>query len=270
MDLNNETKICISIAQKSGMFGTIIHNTGYKTLGINFIYKAFATNDLKDAIKGVKALGIRGCSVSMPYKEKVIQYLDSLHPLAKRAKAVNTIVNDKGHLIGYNTDVLSVEECLKKLKRNKEFSVLILGAGGMSRATLVALENLKIKNIKLTNRTLKKGKNLAKEFDVEFIPWSKKENIKIDIIINTTSVGMYPNSSQTPISNNIIKNSKIVIDVISNPSESKLIKMAKKNKKTTITGLNLAFEQALGQFKLYTGKNPPRQEMQKAINKFYK
>ena len=112
--------LCISIAQKSGMFGTIIHNAGFKALKLNFMYKAFAINDLEGAINGVRALGIKGCSVSMPYKEKVIRYLDSLHPLAKRARAVNTIVNTDGYLTGYNTDILGVEECLKKF-RNKKY-----------------------------------------------------------------------------------------------------------------------------------------------------
>ncbi len=99
----NNHILCISIAQKPGMFGTVVHNAGFKALKLNFMYKAFAINDLEGAIKGVRALGIRGCSVSMPFKENVMQYLDSLHPSAKRAKAVNTIVNKKGCLIGYNT-----------------------------------------------------------------------------------------------------------------------------------------------------------------------
>ena len=111
--------LCISIAQKPGMFGTIIHNAGFKALKLNFMYKAFAINDLEGAINGVRALGIKGCSVSMPYKEKVIPYLDSLHPLAERTRAVNTIVNTDGHLTGYNTDILGVEECLKKFKNNR-------------------------------------------------------------------------------------------------------------------------------------------------------
>ena len=262
--------LCISIAQKSGMFGTIIHNAGFKALKLNFMYKAFTVNDLEGAINGVRALGIKGCSVSMPYKEKVIRYLDSLHPLAKRARSVNTIVNTDGYLTGYNTDILGVEECLKKFRNNKEQKIFVLGAGGMARATLVALDNLKFKNIQLTNRTSKKGKKLLEEFDFEFIPWSQKENVKIDIIINATPIGMHPNVSQTPLLSSSIKISKIVVDVITNPPESKLIKLAKKNKKITITGLNLAFHQALGQFILYTGKNPPIKKMQNAINEFYK
>tara|TARA_Y100000782_G_C10167684_1_gene258370 strand:- start:1058 stop:1876 length:819 start_codon:yes stop_codon:yes gene_type:complete len=262
--------LCISIAQKPGMFGTIIHNAGFKALKLNFMYKAFAINDLEGAITGVRALGIKGCSVSMPFKEDVIQHLDSLHPLARRAKAVNTIVNEKGRLIGYNTDILGVEECLKKFRNKKEQRIVIFGAGGMARAVLVALENLKLRNIELVNRTTKNGKKLSKEFDVKFLPWSSKENITTDIIINTTSLGMYPNIQQCPISNKVIKNSKIVMDVISNPSETKLVQLAKNNKKIVINGTHLAFYQALAQFRLYTGKNPPVKKMQNAIKNFWK
>jgi len=265
-----KSELCISIATKPGMFGTIIHNAGFKTLGIDFHYQAFCTNDLEGTITGIRALGIRGCGVSMPYKEKVIRYLDSLDSSAIQVKAVNTIVNNKGFLTGYNTDVLSLIGCLKKFKPNKKQQILVLGAGGMSRAILVSLNYLKMKNIRLTNRTSKKGEKLANEFDLEFIPWKERNNFQTDMIINTTSIGMYPEISSTPLSNNIIKNSKMVVDVISNPQFTKLIKLAKKYKKNTILGTELAFQQAIAQFKLYTRKNPPIIEMQKAVNQYYK
>ena len=88
-----KNNFCISVAKKPGKFGEIVHNTGYKALGLNFQYKAFYSNDISGVIKGVRALGIRGCSVSMPFKESVIPYLDNLEPLAKKIGAVNTIVN---------------------------------------------------------------------------------------------------------------------------------------------------------------------------------
>ena len=260
--------LCISIAKQSGMFGTIVHNAGYEALNLNFFYKAFSVDDLKNAILGVKSLGIRGCSVSMPYKQDVIKYLDKLDPKAAKAGAVNTIVNTGSKLIGYNTDIDGVTECLKKFK-NKKDDVLVLGAGGMTRAVLVSLEALKFSNIKLSSRSRKKGLNLLEDFDFEFISWNEKEKLSPNMLINTTSVGMYPNASQMPISKLTVKNSKIIVDVISNPAESELIKFANKCNKITINGLTLAFHQSLSQFKLYTGRNPPRAKMQKAINEFY-
>lgn len=264
-----KSELCISIAKKPGIFGTIIHNAGYKALGLNYSYKAFATEDLGGAIRGVRALGIKGCSVSMPYKEKVIKFLDKVDDSAKKIKAVNTILNKNGVLIGFNTDVLSLKKQLKKYNLKNNSKVLVIGAGGMAKAILVSLQELKIKNIQLTNRTFKKGNKVAKEFNLECIEWDKRNLIKADVIINATSVGMYPKIEELPISEDVIKNSKIVVDAISNPIQTKLIKLARKYKKNTVLGGELAFHQAVAQFKLYTNRNPPIKEMEKAVKKYY-
>ena len=269
MNILNPT-LCISVAEKPGKFGITVHNAGYRALGLNFMYKTFAINDIKGAIIGVRSLGIRGCSVSMPFKEKVIPFLDRLDPLAKKIGAVNTIVNDNGQLIGYNTDVIAVEKSLKPLQIKNDNDIIIFGAGGVSRAILVALKNLKLKNITLTNRTKRKGERLAKEFNVNFIQWSKRENIKADVVINATSIGMTPNIFSSPISKKEIENSQIVMDVVVTPPKTKLIKIANKQGKITVDGLKLSLYQAFTQFKLYTGRNPPIQVMQKAANTLYK
>ena len=268
MNILNPT-LCISVAEKPGKFGITVHNAGYRALGLNFMYKTFAINDIKGVIIGVRSLGIRGCSVSMPFKEKVIPFLDRLDPLAKKIGAVNTIVNDNGQLIGYNTDVIAVEKSLKPLQIKNDKDIIIFGAGGVSRAILVALKNLKLKNITVANRTTRKGERLAKEFNVNFIQWSKRENVKADVIINATSIGMIPNIFSSPISNNKIKNSQIVMDVVATPPKTKLIKIANKQGKITVDGLKLSLYQAFTQFKLYTGRNPPIQVMQKAARTLY-
>jgi len=268
MNILNPT-LCISVAEKPGKFGITVHNAGYRALGLNFLYKTFAINDIKGAIIGVRSLGIRGCSVSMPFKEKVIPFLDRLDPLAKKIGAVNTIVNDNGQLIGYNTDVIAVEKSLKPLQIKNDKDIIIFGAGGVSRAILVALKNLKLKNITVANRTTRKGERLAKEFNVNFIQWSKRESVKADVIINATSIGMIPNIFSSPISNNKIKNSQIVMDVVATPPKTKLIKIANKQGKITVDGLKLSLYQAFTQFKLYTGRNPPIQVMQKAATTLY-
>tara|TARA_B100000678_G_scaffold271912_1_gene260970 strand:+ start:1223 stop:2050 length:828 start_codon:yes stop_codon:yes gene_type:complete len=266
--LNNPT-LCISVAQKPGKFGITVHNTGYQTLGLNYIYRAFAITDIKGTVDGIRSLGIRGCSVSMPFKEKVIPLLDRLDPLAKKIGAVNTIVNQNGHLIGYNTDVIAAQQSLQQLKIKNSDNIIIFGAGGVSRAILFALKNLKLKNITITNRTMSRGRKLAKEFNVDFVQWSKRENIHSDIIINATSIGMPPNISSSPISSNKIKNSKIVMDVVM-PPKTKLISLANKHQKITVDGLKLSLYQAFAQFKLYTGRNPPVQVMEKASKILYK
>ena len=268
MNILNPT-LCISVAEKPGKFGITVHNAGYRALGLNFVYKTFAIDDIKGVIIGVRSLGIRGCSVSMPFKEKVIPFLDRLDPLAKKIGAVNTIVNDNGQLIGYNTDVIAVEKSLKPLQIKNDKDIIIFGAGGVSRAILVALKNLKLKNITVANRTTRKGERLAKEFNVNFIQWSKRENVKAEVLINATSIGMFPNIFSSPISKNKIKNSQIVMDVVATPPKTKLIKIANKQGKITVDGLKLSLYQAFTQFKLYTGRNPPIQVMQKAATTLY-
>ena len=270
MNSQNNPILCISVAEKPGKFGITVHNAGYRALGLNFMYKTFAIDDIRGVITGVRSLGIRGCSVSMPFKEKVIPFLDRLDPLAKKTGAVNTVVNDNGRLIGYNTDVIAVEKSLRPLQIKNDKDIIIFGAGGVSRAILVALKNLKLKNITLANRTTRKGERLAKEFNVNFIQWSKRENIKADVVINATSIGMVPNIFSSPISKKKIKNSQIVMDVVVTPPKTKLIKIANKQGKITVDGLKLSLYQAFTQFKLYTGRNPPIQVMQKAANTLYK
>ncbi len=262
-----KSEFCISIAKNPGNFGETVHNAGYKALGLNFQYKAFSTKNIDVAIQGVRALGIRGCSISMPFKEKVLPLLDELDPIAKKAKAVNTIVNNNGYLIGYNTDVAGIQNCLKVLKIQKNKKIFVLGAGGIARGVLVALENLKFKNIILSNRTIKRGKSTAKEFNINFIHWSKRESVKAEIIINATSIGMSPNTNSLPISEASIIHAQLVIDVVVKPSNTKLIQIANNNKIPSINGTKIALNQAYEQFKLYTGKSPPKEMMEKAWKK---
>ena len=110
--INKDTQLCMSLAARPGNFGTRFHNFLYRELGLNYIYKAFTTRDLAAAIGGIRALGIRGCAISMPFKEACIEYLDELDPSAKGIMSVNTIVNTDGYLKAYNTDYTAVSELL--------------------------------------------------------------------------------------------------------------------------------------------------------------
>ena len=172
-------------------------------------------------------------------------------------------------MTGYNTDVLGMQNCLKPLKIKKNKKILVLGAGGVARAILVALENLKFKNVVVSNRTAQKGRKIAKEFHTEFIQWSKRADIGAEIIINATSIGMSPNTNSLPISQKSIIHAKLVIDVIVKPPNTKLIQVANINKIPSINGTKMALNQAYEQFKLYTGKNPPKDIMQKASKKIF-
>src|SRR5689334_15222842 len=114
--VDKDTKFCISLAGRPGNFGTRFHNHLYEQLGLNYRYKAFATQDIRGALAGVRALGVRGCSVSMPFKESCIPLLDALEPSATSIGAVNTIVNENGWFTGHNTDYLAVSHLLQRLE----------------------------------------------------------------------------------------------------------------------------------------------------------
>ena len=133
--------LCISLSARPSNNGTRFHNHLYDQLDLNWIYKAFAPTDLAQAIAGVRGLGIRGCAVSMPYKEDVMALVDELDPSAKAIDSVNTIVNTDGHLKAYNTDYTAIEQLLKTNAVPTDYSVLVQGAGGMAKATVAALRD---------------------------------------------------------------------------------------------------------------------------------
>src|SRR3954470_6893753 len=112
--LNKDMQVCISLAGRPSNIGTRFHNFLYDELGLNFVYKAFTTDDLEGAVRGIRALGIRGCSVSMPFKEAIIPFLDDVEDSAAAIDAVNTVVNDAGRLTGANTDVEAVAALLQR------------------------------------------------------------------------------------------------------------------------------------------------------------
>ena len=113
LHINKDTQLCMSLAGRPGNFGTRFHNFLYCQLGLNFIYKAFTTRDIGSAIAGIRALGIRGCAISMPFKETCIEYLDELDASAKGIMSVNTIVSTDGYLKAYNTDYAAVSELIR-------------------------------------------------------------------------------------------------------------------------------------------------------------
>ncbi|PCJ59283.1 MAG: shikimate dehydrogenase [Planctomycetota bacterium] len=259
--INKDTKLCISVSSRPSNFGTSVHNAGYKDLGINYIYKAFETNNIKDTMAGVRALGIRGCSVSMPFKETVIKYLDTLDETADKVGAVNTVLNESGQLIGYNTDVIGAKVALESLKLNTKNKVLVLGAGGMAKAILYALNQLGFTNIHVSNRSELNFEKLNNIFPCQFIKWDDRENESADIVINATSVGMSPEDDICPLSLEYIQNSNAIIDVVLTPMETMLISMAKANNIKFVPGYLISLEQAMAQFQIYTGTPPNRNVM---------
>ena len=234
-----------------------IHNLGFKELGINAVYGCFEVKPemLPAAIEGVKALGIKGLSVTVPYKEKIMEFLDEIDETAQKIGAVNTILNEKGKLIGFNTDWIGILKAFEVSGVDlKEKKVVIVGAGGASKAVVFAVKKAGAKEIEVYNRTFEKAVKLADEFGVIPKKWEELKNACGDVIIQTTSVGM--NSWESPVEEQTLANFKIAMDIVYTPLKTKFLSMAEKYGKI-IDGLKMLLYQGIEQFKIWTKKTPP-------------
>ncbi len=264
LPINKDTTLCISLAGNPSNFGTRFHNFLYKELGLNFIYKAFTTNDVEAAVKGIRALGIRGCGVSMPFKESCIPFIDEITESARAIDSVNTIVNTNGYLTAYNTDYIAIYELVKKNKISPDTTFALKGSGGMAKAVACALRDLGFKNGFIVARNQDKGSKLA---EVSGFEWIKELGDQpVQMLINATPVGMQGTDCESSLSftQEQIELADIIFDVVALPSHTPLVKTSLEKEKITILGSEVFAIQALEQFKLYTGVKPTPEQFIKA------
>jgi len=263
-------KICLSIGYPIKISKSpLMHNTGYKKLGIDdqFIYLSAEVKpkDLKMAIDGARAFGIRGISVTMPYKEKVMKYLDKIDTEAKIIGAVNTIVNNDGVLTGFNTDSTGAIMALEKKTNLKGKKVALIGAGGAARAIVYGLTR-KGAIVKIFNRSLDNAKSLGQEFGCEYGDLESLEQaLDMNIIINATPIGM--NADKSPIDKKFLNKNHIVLDVVYSPKKTRLIKDALEKGAQVVYGYEMLLYQGVEQFKLYTGFDAPIETMREVLVK---
>lgn len=259
MTVNKDTTVCISISSRPSNFGTTLHNAAYRSLGLNFLYKAFGTSDLQGTIAGVRALGIRGCSVSMPFKIDVLPLLDALDRAAERIGSVNTIVNDAGVLTGFNTDAFGARNRLALLGAGPETHALVLGAGGVARAVVYALHALGVERISVAARNMDRIASLQSISACEPIAWQERESVAADLLVNATPIGMQPDPSAVPVSLERMPSCISVMDVVTNPLISTLVDQAQSSGRNASAGFEMSLDQLTEQFRLYTGVEPPRE-----------
>lgn len=243
-----------------------MHNIAFKELGIKAVYGAFLVKpeNLAKAIEGIKALNIKGVSVTIPHKEAIVPYLDEIDQVALKIGAVNTILNENGVLKGYNTDWIGVIKAFEeKGVQLKGKRVVILGAGGASRAIIYALKESGAEKITLYNRTYAKAEKLASLFQISAYPWEDLPKAEGDILIQATSVGL--KSFHSPISEKILKRFKIAMDTVYIPLRTKFLSLAEKFVDITIDGLKMLLYQGVEQFKLFTGREAPIIIMEKVL-----
>ncbi|MFC4137956.1 MULTISPECIES: shikimate 5-dehydrogenase [unclassified Microbacterium] len=262
--LNKDMTLCISLSARPSNNGTRFHNHLYEALGLNWIYKAFAPTDLAQAIAGVRGLGIRGCAISMPYKEDVIALVDRMDASATAIASVNTIVNDDGVLSAYNTDYSAIAQLIERNALDPASSVLLRGSGGMAKATAAAFRDAGFGRVTIVARNEGAGRDLADLYGFSWRPEAGAANA--DVLVNVTPIGMAGGAEERAMSFSAeaVDAAAVVFDVVALPAETPLIAAGRAAGKTVITGTEVATLQALEQFVLYTGIHPSAEQVRAA------
>lgn len=254
----------------------IMMNRAFRECGINGIYAAFHITDdrLGDFAAGVRAMGIRGVNVTIPHKLAIMPLLDEIHESAQAIGAVNTIVNDNGRLTGYNTDGIGYVRSLKEEARSdlSGAHVLIVGAGGATRGILYALAREGAASVTISNRTVARAEELADAFRglVPSIRAIGQDELRdacatSDIVINTTSLGMFPNVDATPLDASWLKPGSIASDLIYNPLTTRFLEQAKERGCVSHGGLGMFIYQGAYAFEYWTGRPAPAAAMRETV-----
>lgn len=250
-------------------FSPKLHNSTFQSLGLNYIYIPFdiPASNLKASLKAMSLLGFRGLNVTIPHKERIIQFLDHVSEEASTVGAVNTVIFEGDQFYGYNTDVYGIVESLNPYKDQiTKKTVSVIGAGGAARAVLYALiRHFKVDRINIINRTEERSEIIKDYFDdkmhfdnISTYDLMPKENLGIyqssELIINTTSLGMFPNVDDTPTDlPESFNSSQIVFDLIYNPLKTKFLTLAEKQGALIIDGLKMFAVQGAKSFEMWTG-----------------
>ncbi|MBN1300823.1 MAG: shikimate dehydrogenase [Melioribacteraceae bacterium] len=282
---NHNTKIIGVIGHPiKHSFSPLMHNLAFEFANLDYIYLPFDVplSSLKDAIKGMTALGIKGFNVTLPLKEKITEYLSDISEEASVIGAVNTVVNENGLLHGYNTDVYGITASLNEYREEiTDLDVIVIGAGGAARSVIYALiRYFKVNRINIVNRTVQKAESLKDYFTAKML----YEKIKIyelvppdlvslfnksKLIINTSNIGMFPDidDSATTIEKSFTDN-QIVFDIVYNPVKTKFLRIAERQGAKTINGLKMFVEQGARSYELWTGEKMMVEKIYKTLESY--
>jgi shikimate dehydrogenase len=254
----------MSLAGRPSNIGTRFHNFLYDELDLDIVYKAFTTTDLTAAIARVRALGIRGCGVSMPYKEACIRYVDAMDDSAEAIRSVNTIVNTNGQLRAYNTDYLAIAKLLAEHQIPVDHTFAVLGSGGMAKAVVAALRDAGFHTGTVVARNAQTGAALADQYGYTWR--ADLGSSRPQLLVNATPVGMSggPAADALPVEPAVVDTTETIFDVVALPAPTTLVRRARAQDKQVITGAEVIALQAVEQFVLYTGVRPTDDQMRRA------
>lgn len=254
-------------------FSPLIHNAAFSALNIDARYLTFSVKpkQISQAIAGVKALNIFGVNVTVPHKSSVISCLEEVTPLARLIGAVNTIKNVRNSLVGTNTDISGFIRSLATLNFSpRHKTIALLGAGGSARAVLVGLADAGASRILVNNRTTSRAERLVEEFSLKF-PETQLKSVSqktiletpLDMLVNTTTVGM--SSNESPLNLSKCRKIEHLVDLIYRPSQTILLKQAEELGIPVINGLGMLLYQGCEAFTFWTGQPAPERVMREQL-----
>lgn len=280
MEISGETKVCAILGNPvKHSLSPAMHNAAFEDLNLDFVYLAFRVKaeELVLATTGAKKLGIHGLNVTMPHKELIVSSLDDVDPQAKAVGAVNTVLNDGKRFLGYNTDGFGALKALHERDVSLHGKkMLLLGAGGAGRAIAFQLSE-ELEELVILNRTAKRAQNLAESLrktenkkvhgNILSTQLIRKELKDSDILMNATSVGMYPRTTQSLVQRNLLRPDLCVMEIVYQPRETKLIKDAKSVGAKVVEGVEMLIYQGAASFEIWTSQEAPIETMRHAALK---
>jgi len=251
-----------------------VMNAAFRHAGVDAVYVPFRVQrDVVGFVKAYREMDVSGYSVTIPHKETVLPAMDDVDEVVKRVGALNTVMYRGGRLVGTNTDVPAALAALENAlggdagpgpRALDGRSVLIIGAGGAARAVAFGLAE-RGAMIVIANRTPERGRRLAEQIGARFCPLDRIADVRADIIVNTTSVGMHPAVNETPVPRVCLRPGAVVFDAVYNPMETRLLREARESGCKIVTGVEWFIRQAALQFELWTGLPAPREAMERAL-----
>lgn len=252
-----------------------MHNAAFASQGLDLVYLAFDVrpDDLPDAVSGLRALGFAGANITIPHKEAVLALLDDVDPVARRAGAVNTVVNREGRLVGHNTDVYGFLMALEKGwgRGARGARCLVVGAGGAARAVIAGLVSEEAGEVWIYNRTAARARDLG----AEVASWSSRPvrvlgdsdllcfGPQAELIVNATPVGMNTAVKATPIPVDILTSDQVVMDLVYASKTTPLVVAAQGKGAIVIDGVEMLVQQAARAYEFWTGRTAPIDLMRK-------
>ena len=277
--ITNDTKICAVIGNPiAHTLSPTIHNAAFNALNLDFVYLAFRVDDVKGALDGMRALSnFRGMSVTIPHKIEAMKYVDEVMEVDRSIGSINTIINEQGRLIGLGTDGPGALKALvdAEVKLDGK-NILMLGSGGAARAIAFTLaRNTRLSKLILMDinepmlQGLTSDLKTGTEASIESVSFTSKSLANImkfaDVIINCTPIGMHPNEDASLVPAELFRSGQVVFDIVYTPLETRLLADARSHGLKVISGVEMFINQAVLQFRHFTGVDAPVEVMRRVV-----